>query len=196
MIKTITAAHGQKWESIEGLEQASVIRKHPVTVVEDPTIDAERILNGLEIQVIDAYGYQRELSIVRKQHYSWPSEQVGTMTTQREGEYQSGVPFEPITGVPIMSTRLKSDGIVWVISAYKHPFRPAVETVVTPTVALRLIDRIWQLATEYPILIFNSTNEINGGRTRDTITGPRAAGFVRFHDRLLEGETPSVRLLK
>lgn len=171
MIKTITAAHGQKWESIEGLEQASVIRKHPVTVVEDPMIDAERILNGLEIQVIDAYGYQRELSIVRKQHYSMRSEQMS----------------EP---------RLRSDGIVWVVSAYKHPFRPAVQTVVTPAVALRLIDRIWDLATEYPILIFNSTNEFHGGKARDIATGPRAAGFVHFHDRLLAGETPSVKLLK
>jgi len=195
-VKEFTGQYGQRWETIEGLEQTSIVRKHPLPEglppganlndLADLRIENARVPHGLEIQVIDAYSYQRELSITRRQHYAMEPKQVGTMTTIRDGGFADGTPFEPQVGVPIMGQDLVNHGLQWVVNAYKHPFRGAVETVVSEKVAMRLIDRIWALANEYPTLLFNA----NGQNDR-----PRAAGFVHFHDQLLAGAVPSVKLL-
>lgn len=77
----------------------------------------------------------------------------------------------------------------WMVRAYKHPFRPTAETVVSRAVAQRLIARIWELSTEHPGLLWNDDDE-HERRPR-----PRHEGFVRFHELLVWGATPSVKLL-
>lgn len=73
----------------------------------------------------------------------------------------------------------------WKVSAYRHPFRPPTETLINPRVARRLINRLIVLTEEYPTLLWNPTN--NRYAQHD--------GFVKFINRLLHGETPSVVLL-
>lgn len=75
----------------------------------------------------------------------------------------------------------------WTVSAYKHPFHPATETRVSEGVALRLIERIWTLATDYPLLLMNDPGE-------GTLNGQHS-GLVRLHESLLAGARPSVDLL-
>lgn len=74
---------------------------------------------------------------------------------------------------------------VYHVAAYRHPFRPGVETVVSTDVARRLLERIWSLSQEYPLLLWNDTND----------RFAQHSGFVRFHDLLLYGAIPSVKLL-
>lgn len=75
----------------------------------------------------------------------------------------------------------------WCVSAYKHPMRPPTETRVSEAVALRLIARLWELATTYPILLLNDPGEgkLNGQHN----------GLTILHESLLAGARPSVALL-
>lgn len=71
------------------------------------------------------------------------------------------------------------------VVAYRHPFRPPIHTLISPAVARRLISRIVELTEQWPSLLWNDANERYA----------QHAGFVRFHDWLLYGSAPSVRLL-
>jgi hypothetical protein len=77
-----------------------------------------------------------------------------------------------------------SDG-AWHVIAYKNPFRPPTVAIVSRAVALRLSDRIWTLSQSATALLWNDTNERYAQHN----------GFVRFHDWLLHGALPSVKLL-
>lgn len=106
----------------------------------------------LYIQAIDAYRYQRELSI--------------------EYRHRPG----------------NSDDMYWECHAYRHP---GVRHITEPSkaVAEKLIARILELCEKYPSLLFNSSDDAGPGRARHE-------GFVHFHDILLAGADPSVKLLE
>lgn len=86
-----------------------------------------------------------------------------------------------------LSIKRHAAGGHWTVTAYKHPMRPPTETRVSEAVALRLITRLWELTTTYPILLLNDPGEgrLNG----------QHSGLVRLHESLLAGARPSVDLL-
>lgn len=80
------------------------------------------------------------------------------------------------------------DALGWELYAYRHP-GVREKCVLTKAVAEKLIIRILYLCEHYPKLIFNESNYGAGAGYA------RNYGFVMFHTRLLDGCTPSVRLL-
>ena len=80
-----------------------------------------------------------------------------------------------------------SNNYYWESHAYCHPdFRNITE--ISEKVAKALIARIIELAQKYPTLLFNSA-EYGANKL------PQNEGFVHFHNQLLAGITPSVKLL-
>lgn len=84
------------------------------------------------------------------------------------------------------------DKLYWRVAAYKHPFKPGISQRVSRAVAKRIIDRMIELYTLYPSLIFNETGYTEHQPPHLRV---RHEGFVHFHDLLLAGAEPSVKLL-
>lgn len=82
-----------------------------------------------------------------------------------------------------------SSKLFWECHAYRHPGRRHI-TQLSPAVAKRLIARILHLSAEYPSLLFNAQDN-----AADVHDRPRSEGFVHFHETLLDGAEPSVKLL-
>ncbi|MTW25827.1 hypothetical protein GM537_13695 [Streptococcus pneumoniae] len=72
----------------------------------------------------------------------------------------------------------------WICHAYRHPNVRERVTITAPT-AKRLIERLLKLSEAYPTLLFNE----------GTTVGGRHQGFVHFHEALLQGAEPSLRVL-
>jgi hypothetical protein len=126
-------------------EHASVIYRaehSPVT---------STVMPKLEVQVIDQYAYQRELSVQFK---------------HRAGD---------------------SKDLYWEVHAYRHPGRRNIQEV-SKVVAERFIERFLEICDKYSIFLFNNADLFEGK--------PRSKGFVQLTERLLDGETCSVKLLK
>ena len=108
------------------------------------------VCQKLYIQAIDAYRYQRELSI----------EFMRVHGRSDEASYH------------------------WQIHAYKHPGIREISQP-EPMVAKGMINRLVDLATKYPDLLFN----------KGTADRARHEGFVHFHDVLLNGVKPNVSMI-
>jgi hypothetical protein len=130
-------------------EKVIQFEKAHATLVYTETKDfTGRARPKLYIQAMDAYRYQRELSIQLR---------------HRPGD---------------------SNDLYWEVHTYQHPGQHEVREV-SKDVATRLINRIIELGETYPALLFNEANERQ----------PRSEGFVHFHNALLWGAEPSVKLL-
>lgn len=112
----------------------------------------------VDIQCIDAYRRQRELTIAKVRTPGAPMDDPSSW--------------------------------YWSVSAYCHPWHvkhdelwDAVE--VSEGVARRLMDRLEDLTTHWPTLLFNETSD----------RAARCEGFVHWHETLTHGAAPSVKQL-